>query len=149
MRRLIMVLRVSRRGLLSASVLLALTPVARAKAVTEASVSLAEFLRLSTRLTGVDNLDLSLGKRYLDGLIATGQGMRLSELMHVGEPTHGSQALPTLARRIVAEWYSGIYETGEGPAVATFEHALLWRALSYTKPLADCGGEMGYWATPP
>jgi hypothetical protein len=52
-------------------------------------------------------------------------------------------------RRIVAEWYSGMYEAGQGPAVATFEDALLWRALSYTKPLADCGGEMGHWAAPP
>jgi hypothetical protein len=144
-----MVLRVSRRDLLTASVMLALTPASRAKAVPETSVTVADFLRLSTGLTGVNNLDPSVGKRFLDGLIATGQGMSLAELVHADGPTHGSQALQTLARRIVAEWYSGIYETGQGPAVATFEHALLWRALSYTKPLAYCGGEMGHWATPP
>ena len=144
-----MVLRVSRRDLLAASVMLALTPAARAKAATETSLTLADFLMLSARLTGVNDLDPSLGKRYLDGLIATGQSLNLAALVHADGPAQGSQALQSLVRCIVAEWYSGIYETGQGPAVATFGDALLWRALSYTKPLADCGGEMGHWATPP
>ena len=33
--------------------------------------------------------------------------------------------------------------------MAGFEQALLWQAMSFTKPFADCGGETGYWSEPP
>jgi hypothetical protein len=33
--------------------------------------------------------------------------------------------------------------------VATFTDALVWNALTFTKPWAECGGETGYWANPP
>jgi hypothetical protein len=46
-------------------------------------------------------------------------------------------------------WYSGIYPTSAGDALATYTNAQLWSALDYTKPFGSCGGETGYWAEPP
>ena len=52
----------------------------------------------------------------------------------------------TVADDVVAAWYSGSYATAAGPAVAGYTDALLWQALSFTKPPGYCGGETGYWA---
>jgi hypothetical protein len=54
-----------------------------------------------------------------------------------------------LADAIVADWYSGLYYTGHGTAVSDFNGALVWNALSFTKPFGSYGGEIGYWADPP
>jgi hypothetical protein len=61
----------------------------------------------------------------------------------------GASGERELADAIVAAWYSGVYDTGHGQAVASFDQALLWNALSFTKPFAQCGGVTGYWADPP
>jgi hypothetical protein len=54
-----------------------------------------------------------------------------------------------LANAIVAAWYSGVYDGAKGPAVADFTGALVWDALTYTKPFGECGGATGYWSDPP
>ena len=46
-------------------------------------------------------------------------------------------------------WYSGLYERNGAPAVGDFEGALVWSALTFSKPWGECGGETGYWADPP
>jgi hypothetical protein len=33
--------------------------------------------------------------------------------------------------------------------VVDFTQALVWNALTFTKPWGECGGETGYWADPP
>ncbi|MBN9592029.1 MAG: hypothetical protein J0I02_07325, partial [Alphaproteobacteria bacterium] len=47
---------------------------------------------------------------------------------------------PEVAKRFTAGW---------GQAVSDFNGALVWAAMTYTKPWANCGGETGYWADPP
>jgi hypothetical protein len=106
-------------------------------------VTPAAFLALSERLTGATGLDAGVARTLLGGFLATGHGAALAALAD-GRGTDGP-----LADAIVAAWYSGLYDSGHGQAVADFEGALLWSALAFTKPPSDCGGETGYWAGPP
>ena len=56
-------------------------------------------------------------------------------------------------RILMAAWYSGVFDTmADGKPtqkVATFTEALVWDAMTYSKPFAECGGETGYWSDPP
>jgi len=105
-----------------------------------------EFVALSKKLTGAADLDPAVAGTILSGFLALGQGPALARLA----ANSGSDPHPTaLGNAVVAAWYSGIYATGKAEAVATFDGALLWSALTYTKPFGACGGETGYWANAP
>lgn len=103
-----------------------------------------QFLALSEKLTGAQNLDPAVAKTLLDGLRATGKGEALAALIGGGTTAEAER----LGNSIVGAWYSGLYASPGGPAVATFEQALVWSALSFTKPWGLCGGDTGYWAEP-
>ena len=107
-----------------------------------APVTLDEFLVVSKALTEAADLDPDMGTKLLGGFLATGHGDALASLV-------AGKIEPELANAIVAAWYSGVYDGGQGSAVAGFEQALLWPAMTFTKPFADCGGETGYWSEPP
>ena len=108
----------------------------------EAPVTLDQFLALSRRLTGAANLDAAAGKTMLGALLSTGKGEALAKLA-------AGKGDNDLAAAIVAAWYSGICADASGPVVATFDQALLWQALTFTKPFGECGGSTGYWSDPP
>ena len=114
-----------------------------AAALAQAGMTADEFLALSERLTGVRGLDPDVARTLLGGFAATGQGEGLRAL------AGGGPEDAPLADAIVAAWYSGLYASGRGEAVADFEGALVWNALTFTKPFGDCGGATGYWADPP
>jgi Membrane bound FAD containing D-sorbitol dehydrogenase len=138
----------TRRDAILAAVSSALTAAATAgfppSLWAQAEVMVDEFLTLSQRLTGASGLDRSMAQMLLGGFLASGNGPGLRALVH--EP---SGSLAPLADAIVAAWYSGVYDTGSGQAVADFTGALVWNALDFTKPFAVCGGDIGYWADPP
>jgi hypothetical protein len=106
------------------------------------AVTLDQFLALSKRLTVTTDLDPEIGNKLLGGFLAAGHGDDLAKLVAGGSEVD-------LADAIVAAWYAGVYDTGHGLAVATFDRALLWNAMTFTKPFAECGGETGYWSLPP
>ena len=54
-----------------------------------------------------------------------------------------------LARRITVAWYSGIHPTAEGMSLRTYDDALVWRALEFTKPPGRCAARPGDWSEPP
>jgi len=135
----------TRRELMLSSAAIAIVTTAGfpLSAFAQTPVTLDQFLALSEHLTGASDLDPGTAKTLLDGLVATGKGAALSSLV-----AEGNEA-GALANAIVGSWYSGIYDDGSGPAVATFNDALVWNALTFTKPFASCGGETGYWSEPP
>lgn len=115
----------------------------------QSTVTPEQFLALSEKLTEKSDLDLDVATTILGGFLATGHGGELARL--AGEHF---DAFTPLADAIVAAWYSGLFMTaapGEAPVqkVAAFTDALVWQALTFTKPWAECGGETGYWADPP
>ena len=103
-----------------------------------------QFLELSERLTGASDLDKDVATTLLGAFLATGHGPALVDLALPG-PVPPSP----LADAIVAAWYSGLYDSRHGTAVSDFNDALVWTALSFTKPFGSCGGSLGYWADPP
>jgi hypothetical protein len=149
-----MAVQPSRRDLILAAVTAAIAAAGTAGFPTAlfaaAEVTPAAFLAFSERVTGVTGLDAEVAETILGGFLATGHGDELAIL--VAEP--GDSFTP-LADAVVAAWYSGLVATpaaggtGTEETVADFTGALVWQALTYTKPFGECGGETGYWADPP
>jgi hypothetical protein len=137
---------VSRRDIILAGVAVALAAgVGCLPSSASTGTSMDRFITLSSRLTGTaaGDLDRDAGEALLAGFTAAGHGAALERL----SVDHSSD--PDLADAVVAAWYSGVVGTGTGDVVATFNAALVWNALSFTKPFANCGGETGYWSQPP
>jgi hypothetical protein len=107
-------------------------------------LSLDEFLALSSQLTAFPTTDLSrdLASLYLGSLQAVA-------------PPEDLRALATatdsgpLGDTLINYWYSGVYETPNGPAVATYTDALAWKSVGYTPAPTVCRGETGYWSEAP
>lgn len=112
----------------------------------QAPITVEQFRSLSARLTGaaLSDLDVGVARTLLDGFIANGRGPGLALLTSDPNVSTG-----TVANDIVAAWYSGVHDTPQGEALATFNDALVWNALDFTKPFGTCGGETGYWSEPP
>jgi len=141
---------IARRDFLLASIAAAIAAAAGefpASLYAESAVSADQFLALSQNLTQASSLDPGIAKTLLGGFLATGNGVALAEL--VADPGSGTGKNALLANAIVGAWYSGVFNTAAGPAVATFDQALLWNALTYTKPFGECGGDTGYWSAAP
>lgn len=126
------------------------------------TAELETFLALSSVLTGFDDLSPVLGAVYLRGLrerdeppttlstLYDATGFRgpnpprtVEEMEAAG--VFEQDALAALADTIITYWYTGIYDTAEGPRVATYVDALAWRAIDYTKPRSICGPFPGFW----
>ena len=123
----------------------------------QSTVTPEQFLALSEKLTQTSKLDLGIATTILGGFLATGHGDEIALL--IGE---NFNSFTPIANAIVAAWYSGLYTTvprgagasnhplrGRVQRVATFDQALVWNALTFTKPWGECGGETGYWSDPP
>jgi hypothetical protein len=112
----------------------------------QAGVTADQFLTLSEKLTGQKSLDANVAKTLLGGFLATGNGAAITAMV-ANEKAFTSHT--DVANAIVAAWYSGLYNDGKGEAVSDFTGALVWTALDFTKPFAECGGDTGYWAEAP
>lgn len=139
---------ITRRALMAAGLCLSAAAAGRLEAVAAAPepMTVDQFRVLSAALTGVDlrALDVDLARTYLSAFLSTGRAAELARL--AAEP--GAAAGP-LAGEIVAAWYSGVCRTAQGEVLATFNDALIWSALDFTKPFGSCGGETGYWSDAP
>ena len=137
--------RPTRRQVILASVAtgaLLVAPPAKAQA------TLADFMALSRQLAGPWDLDPDMGATYLRALTADPTTRAtLDSLIDQGDD--GSDAIADLKRTILKQWYLGTYDDGGQPAVATFERALMWRALGFDQPIGTCRGPTGYWSEPP
>jgi hypothetical protein len=109
----------------------------------QSNLTVDDFLALSEKLTGKKPLDAAVAEKLLGGFVASGKGDGILQLMR------GDEIDDALSGAIVGAWYSGVYQTGWGQAVSDFNGALVWAAMSYTKPWANCGGATGYWADAP
>ncbi|MEP2881403.1 MAG: sugar dehydrogenase complex small subunit [Sulfitobacter sp.] len=134
---------ISRRGLLSAvsaASLLSLTQIpTRAFA---ANLDVEGFLALSQKTLQIDDLFEDVAAPMLKAFADIDRKDDLAALAEGAE----DQAL---SNEIAAAWYSGVSPDPGDLEVITYTDALMWRAMNYTKPMAYCGGPMGYWADPP
>jgi D-sorbitol dehydrogenase-like protein len=100
------------------------------------SFSVDDFLALSSRLTGYENLDRQTAGIFLKNLLATpGNSARLAR---------PDAALET---DIIAAWYTGVQQVRGEAQLVTHTGALQWRALGMPAP-GTCVGPFGSWAKP-
>jgi hypothetical protein len=107
-----------------------------------AAIDTDAFIKLSQELTGKTDLDADYASRMLDAFKVIGKSQDIAAL------ADGSEN-PELENAIVAAWYSGLSPDPDSNEVITYTDALMWGAMSFTKPMGYCGGETGYWAEPP
>ncbi|HEY8242151.1 MAG TPA: sugar dehydrogenase complex small subunit [Casimicrobiaceae bacterium] len=130
------------------------------KAVAPAEPSaadLASFSVLSAALNGVpvdDPLAAARVMRVFDTPARRASWKALATLVASTPPDELDAALKTqrldaLANEIVSTWYSGVANVAGGQQAVLYLNALMWGAMTYTKPMGVCGGPTGYWADPP
>lgn len=107
-----------------------------------ASFDVDAFLALSKEQVGASNLSKDVAGAMLKAYTALGKQDALAGLA-------GGKSDPELANSIVAAWYTGESPDPAALQVLDYTDTLIWQAMDYTKPMAFCGGEMGYWADPP
>lgn len=154
-------------GVVSATAALPLAPVSAHAALQEPAAddeireAPADFLALSAKLTGIplDNSYIELGNRIWTALTPTAAAEKelrtLFSFMRMGKEnweTYIKAAKKTaLAGKVALIWYTGAVDftaTTGGERVITYDNALAWRACTFTKPPANCGGPFGYWHDP-
>lgn len=141
---------VSRRTLIRnsrmAAAVLVLGTNAASRADSAVPPSLDAFMAMSAKITGYSSLDRDMGKSILDALLSSGWENDVAALITDPAPERSKLQI---ASAVVAAWYSGISPSAGAREVTGFNEALVWNALSYTKPWGSCGGDLGYWGAPP
>ena len=92
------------------------------------------FLALSKKLLQRDDLDPDAAASFLKGFLAMGNGAALDALA-------AGQTQPELEEQILTAWYSGVSPDPSDPDAVTYESALVWQAMSYTKAPGTCTAE--------
>lgn len=128
--------QLGRRAFLT--VVVFISPLARAAgAFQPRTISLDEFIALSSRLTGHTDLNRAAADVFLEALLATpANAARLA------------QPDAALEREIVAAWYTGAHAVRGDRQLATHTGALKWRALGIPAP-GSCAGRFAAWSQPP
>lgn len=103
---------------------------------------LANFLRLSAELTGRSHLSADSARIYLQSLGLDHGGSRVD----IGRlPQEDSN---NVARRIVADWYSGQTVDSGRMICVDYTGALMWDAIGFARP-GGVPGEAASWALAP
>jgi hypothetical protein len=133
----------------------ALAPIALAQSGT--SLTAAQFGKLSAALTGYPEADADTVGKMMRAFATPARRASLVALAQVVATTAPpeldaalkSRKLDSMANDLVAAWYSGVVANGAKSQVVLYADALMWTAMTYTKPMGVCGGVTGYWADPP
>jgi hypothetical protein len=133
----------TRRGLLSAVSAMSVLSLSQwPERAFAAELDVDAFFALSQELVGQSDLSKDLATKMLSAFSASDRADRVSALA-------AGESDDELANSIVASWYTGESPDPDDLEVLTYTDALIWQAMDYTKPMAYCGGAMGYWADPP
>ena len=117
----------------------------------------ARFAALSTTLTGFAYKDPALAAAMLKALtdaVGADTLAKIATLAAVTAPDRLGDELRIAgvdrqAQTVIVALLSGVVTTPKGPVVFTYDQALAWQAVRWTKPNAECGGMTNYWAKAP
>lgn len=121
-----------------------------------ANVSAATFAAMSRTIAGYA-YDEDLAGRMLAALTSAVGAANLAKIATLAAVIAPGQlgnelkiaGVDGAAAIVLTALYSGVVETTKGPVVITYDRALAWQAVPWTKPNAECGGPTNYWATVP
>jgi hypothetical protein len=119
--------------------------------------SVASFGAVSAALTGYPAPSAADATKLL---AAFGTSKRRAALTRLARVVNGAgsadldaalraQGLEGIADELVAAWYSGLVTQGKTSQVVLYADAYMWSAMSFTKPMGQCGGVTNSWADPP
>ena len=152
---------ISRRDLLhalsGATALVLGGRVAPALAQGAPTLTATQFGALSAALTGYPAADAATNAKMLRAFATPARRAQLDALAKVVADTPAAgldaaisaQKLDGIANDLVGAWYSGIVTNGKTQSLVLYTGALVWTAMTYSKPMGVCGGPTGYWANPP
>jgi hypothetical protein len=109
--------------------------------------SAADFLALSSRLTGRTNLEAAAAATYLGAFNADAKYRPLLADL-VRDSKAATPAHVELENEIITAWYTGTYTIDGVPRVATYAGALMWTVFGRPSP-GICAGPTGFWSSPP
>lgn len=121
------------------------------------------FVALSQVVTGVPDLPRRYAPAYLDALESAGLEMDPKELAHAAgyfrsagphtvdglmrSDAFAEPGAEACARAIAAAWWSGtVTDKAKQTQVITYDDALVFRAMPYARPQAQCLGKTGAWS---
>lgn len=108
-----------------------LVPWIEPRPLAAAGMDAGGFLALSKKLLQREDLDPRAAEKFLQGFLAVGDGAALQALAE-------GQERPELEERILTAWYTGHSPDPSDPDAVTYESALVWQAMSYTKAPGIC-----------
>jgi hypothetical protein len=122
-----------------------------------AALSPAQIAGLSRGLTGFAYQDPALAASLLRALASSVGAQNLARIAALASSTPPDRLgdalrdakLDKIAATVVVALYSGVVETAKGPVIFTYNEALAWQAVPWTKPNALCGGVTDYWSSAP
>ncbi len=122
-----------------------------------AALTPTRFASLSTAVTGFAYADPAIARTLLQALGAAVGMPTLARLADLATRTPAADLGPALdkaglakpAAVVVTALLSGVVQSAKGPVVITYDDALAWQAVPWTKPNAVCGGMTDYWSTDP
>jgi hypothetical protein len=125
--------------------------------IAQAAPSASQFTAMSRTLTGYVYADAQTANALLHALSTAVGASNLAKVANLAssvapdqlDATLASAGLQHAAATIVTALYSGVVDTPKGPVVITYDQALGWQAVPWTKPNAVCGGVTDYWSTAP
>lgn len=141
---------IDRRALLQ--VLAALGASALAPGALAQAPDAAAFGKTSAALTGMPPPDADAAARLMRAFATPARRAPLRALaaLVASTPAAGLDAaiaahkLDKVANDLVAAWYSGMVDG----KVILYTEALVWSAMTFSKPMGVCGGVTGYWSEP-
>lgn len=121
------------------------------------TLTATQFGALSAALTGYPAADAATNAKMLRAFATPARRAQLAALAKVIAETPAAgldaaisaQKLDGIANDLVGAWYSGIVTNGKTQSLVLYTGALVWTAMTYSKPMGVCGGPTGYWANPP
>lgn len=122
-----------------------------------AQASGVDFTALTRTLAASTFADASTASAMLDalnGAVGADTLRRIASVAASSAPGQlasnlASAGLSTAAEVVVAALFTGQVDTPKGPRVISYDNALVWQALPWTKPNAWCGGDTDYWSAKP
>ena len=126
-------------------------------AIAQSAIPQPQFATLSQTFTGFAYQDRALAAAILRALSSAIGAQTLTRIATIAIKTPAAEldaalasaGLQVPAQKIVVALYSGVVETAKGAIVLTYNEALAWQAVPWTKPNALCGGMTDYWASAP
>ena len=127
------------------------------QALAQGTLPPTQFSALSNAVSGYAYSDRRVAAAMQSALAAAVGAANLARLAQLASSTPAARLsaalkaanLEATAETVIAALYSGTVSTPRGPRVISYDQALVWQALGWTKPNAFCGGETNYWASAP